>query len=82
MDGKEAYVGNTPKSLGYVTLPLKPMQGKTVRIELTGAIDEKDAFDLVEVTGKKLEDTKSSGGKGALEVIEAEVYEPLTDSQQ
>lgn len=76
VDGKEAWSGRTAKSLGYVTLPLKPTQGKSVRIALVGAIEDKDAFGLVEVTGKKLEDTKGSG-KGTLEVVEAEIYEPL-----
>ncbi len=81
VDGKEAYVGTTPKSLGYVTLPLKPTTGKTVRIALVGAIDEKDGFGMVEVTGKKLDDAKEGGGAaGTLEVIEAEIYEPLTGS--
>jgi beta-galactosidase len=77
VDGKEAYLGNTPKSLGYVTLPLKAARGKTVRMELTGAIQEKDEFGLVEVTGKKLADADGKGAGGRLEVIEAEVYEPL-----
>lgn len=78
VDGKEAYKGATPKSLGYVTLPLKPTQGKTVRIELIGAIDDKDGFGMVEVTGKKLEDAKDGAAKGALEIVEAELYGPLT----
>lgn len=78
VDGKEAYKGATPKSLGYVTLPLKPTPGKTVRIELVGAIDDKDGFGMVEVTGKKLEDAKDGAAKGALEIVEAELYGPLT----
>ena len=77
VDGKEAYSGTTPKGLGYVTLPLTPTHGKTVRIELVGGVDNKDGFGMVEVTGKKLPDTADLGAPGALEVIEAEVYEPL-----
>lgn len=80
VDGKEAYAGATPKSLGYVTLPLKPTPGKTVRIALVGAIDEKDGFGMVEVTGRKLEDSKNDGGKGVLEIIETEIYEPFIPS--
>jgi len=75
VDGKDAYAGTTPKSLGYVTLPLKPTPGKTVRIALAGDIDEKDGFGMVEVTGKKLEDAKAGGGKGILEIVEAEIHE-------
>ena len=78
VDGREAYRGITPKSLGYVTLPLKPTQGKTLRIELVGAIDDKDAFGMVEVTGKTLTDSGGKSASGRLEVIEAEVYEPLS----
>ena len=81
VDGKQAYLGRTPKSLGYVTLPLKATKGRTVRIELAGAIDEKDEFGMVEVTGKKLPDTADIGTPGALEVIEAEVYEPLNGGE-
>lgn len=77
VDGKEAYVGTTPKSLGYVTLPLKPTPGKSVRIALAGVIEEKDGFGMVEVTGKKLDDAKAGGGKGTLEIVEAEIYEPV-----
>jgi hypothetical protein len=74
---KEAYCGTTQKSLSCVTLPVKPTQGKTVRIELDGVVDEQDAFGLVEVTGKKLGDANERGAKGTLEIIEAETYEPL-----
>lgn len=82
VDGREAYSGATPKSLGYVTLPLKPTQGRAVRIELVGAIDEKDAFGIVEVTGQKLADVTASGKSGTLEIIEAEIYEPLSVSMK
>ena len=80
VDGKVAYVGTTPKSLGYVTLPLKPTPGRTVRIALAGDIDDKDGFGMVEVTGRKLEDARSNGGKGILEIVETEVYEPFIPS--
>ncbi|GAA5130644.1 DUF4982 domain-containing protein [Luteolibacter yonseiensis] len=82
VDGALAYQGVTPKSLGYVTLQLKPTPGKTVRIELAGDIDEKDGFGMVEVTGKKLEDAKPAGKSGALQIIEAEIYGPLARSER
>lgn len=42
-------------------------------------MDDKDGFGLVEVTGKKLEDAVEpvKGARGTLEIIEAEIYEPL-----
>lgn len=77
VDGREAWLGTTPKSLGYVTLPLKPTAGRNLRIQLVGSIDVKDGFGMVEVTGRKLNDTRESGVKGVLEVIETEIYAPL-----
>ena len=82
VDGRQAWSGPTSKSLGYVTLPLKPASGKSVRIELVGAIEEKDAFGLVEVTGQKLADATASNKPGTLEIIEAEIYAPLTLSKR
>jgi len=35
VDGAEVFAGETPKSLGYVTLPLKPAAGRSLRIERT-----------------------------------------------
>src|SRR5581483_11489370 len=35
LDGKVVYEGRMPRSLGYVTLPLKPASGSKLRIELT-----------------------------------------------
>jgi hypothetical protein len=80
VDGKAVWSGTTPKTLGYVTLPLKPTQGKIVRIELVGAIDEKDGFGMVEVAGKKLPDSADFGTPGVLEIMEAEIYEPVANS--
>ena len=78
VDGKQVYSGKTPKSLGYVTLPVRPTRGTNLRIELMGAVDESDGFGMVEITGKKLQDTADHGARGTLEIIEVEVYEPLT----
>lgn len=78
VDGKVAFVGTTPKSLGYVTLPLKATSGRSLKIQLVGSIDVKDGFGMVEVTGKKLEND-GSGAKGVLEVIETEIYAPISE---
>ena len=50
---------------------------KTVRIELVGAIDDKDGFGMVEIAGKKQPETADFGTPGALEIMEAEIYEPM-----
>jgi hypothetical protein len=77
VDGTVVWQGNTPQNLGYTTLQWKPLTGRTVRVELAGAIADHDAFGLVEVTGKKLTDAAPSEAKGVLEIIEAELYGPV-----
>ncbi|MBI1683245.1 DUF4982 domain-containing protein [Caulobacter hibisci] len=78
MDGQVVYEGEAPKSLGYVTLPLKPVKGQRLRIALTGATADRDGFGkIVEITGAKAGfDTGAEKVKagGALGIIEAEIY--------
>jgi beta-galactosidase len=78
VDGRTAYTGTTPPSLGYVTLTFKPITGKTVRIELAGKSSASDALDLTEVTGKKNIDSPAKAGTGELKIVEAELYAPAT----
>ena len=75
VDGKEVYTGNTPRSLGYITLPLKPMKGKTVRLELIGAVEDNDPFLITELTDKK-PNPKNLSMPNLFEIVEMEVYEP------
>lgn len=81
VDGKEAFIGMTPRSLGYVTLPLKPSSGKTVRIELTGAADVNDRSGLIEVTGAQLQDTPEPVSRAALEIVELELYRTVASGR-
>jgi hypothetical protein len=78
MDGVSVYEGEPAKSLGYVTLPLKPIKGRKLRIALTGPTVDRDAFGkIVEITGAKAgldtgaEKVAAGGGLG---IIEAELY--------
>jgi hypothetical protein len=78
MDGVTVYEGAPAKSLGYVTLPLKPVKGTRLRIALTGPTVDRDAFGkIVEITGAKAgldtgaEKVAAGGGLG---IIEAEIY--------
>jgi beta-galactosidase len=76
VDGEEVYGGTTPKSLGYVTLPLKPKKGSQVRIVMEGAVDQAGAIKLTEVANQANVDTGSKATpKGALSIVEAEFYE-------
>ena len=84
VDGHEAFNGNTPRSLGYVTLQCKPQKGTKVRIQLVtpaaGAAEEQ----MVEVSGKKLDDgvtRDDAKAKGTLSIIEAEIYEAVKPKQ-
>ena len=76
VDGQEVYKGETARNLGYVTLPLVPVKGRQVRIELTGVAEEGDAFKMTEVANQKITDTGANRTpKGVLAIVEAEFYE-------
>jgi len=78
VDGQEVFSGETPKSLGYVTLPFKPVTGKTVKIELLGNSKDKDEFKLVEVANQTIADTGANRlPNGVLAIIETEFYEAV-----
>ncbi|SHL13504.1 Glycosyl hydrolases family 2, TIM barrel domain [Chitinophaga jiangningensis] len=81
VDGTEVYNGKTPLTLGYCTLSCKPTKGSRVRIQLAAISKDQGGSQLVEVTGKKLDDgvaRDDSKAKGTLSIIEAEIYEPAT----
>jgi beta-galactosidase len=76
VDGEQVWQGSTPKSLGYVTLPLQARKGSQVRIVLDGAIDQDGAIKLTEVANQANVDTGSKATPtGALSIVEAEFYE-------
>jgi hypothetical protein len=78
VDGTEVYRGLTTRSLGYVTLPLKPTRGERVRIELVGAGSAGDAFAIAELEDARNAATGSARVKAnALSIIEAEFYEAV-----
>jgi len=76
VDGQEVYRGRTPRSLGYVTLPVKPVQGKSVKVELVDGAAVGDAFNITELQNQE---NASSGderqGRGTLSIVEFECYE-------
>lgn len=82
VDDVEVYRGDTEKSLGYISIPIKPTRGRFVKIQLMGQSSDEDAFGgIVEVTGTKeldlYKDPKALDAKGQLRIVEAEVYEAL-----
>lgn len=82
VDNQEVYKGDTPRSLGYVTLTFPSVKGKKVRIELIGAASDNDAFKLRELSGKVdkagLESNKDRNG--TLRIVEVEFYESVANS--
>jgi hypothetical protein len=77
LDGETIYQGDTPTSLGYITLQLAAKHpGTHLRIQLTGPpIDAGEAHELVELNGHV--DQGGPGGKvepPVLSLVEAEVY--------
>lgn len=76
VDGKEAWRGATPTSLGYITLPLANARGQNVRIEVLGEGSSKDSYGLSEVDNQKNTATGAENVRGrALSIVEAEFYE-------
>jgi hypothetical protein len=79
VDDKEVYSGSTPRSLGYVTLPLKPARGKSIRIELASATSRGDAFRMTELNSEQNASTGDDrGGNGTLAIVEFECFESPT----
>jgi hypothetical protein len=77
VDDKLAYSGETPRSLGYVTLTFPPVTGRSLKIELAGHPIDVDAFgQIVEVTGKR-DAEAADKDKGTLSIVEIEIYEPV-----
>ena len=75
VDGEEVYSGMTPKSLGYVTLPLKPHRGGSVKVELNGVAEENNVIKLTEVANQAIVDTGANQTpKGVLSIVEIEFY--------
>ncbi len=76
VDDKVVFTGQTPRSLGYITISFPNAVGKSLKIELTGEASNRDAFgNITEIAGQP--DPKSAadkGGKNRLALVEAEIY--------
>ncbi|WP_289660185.1 glycoside hydrolase family 2 protein [Flavobacterium panacagri] len=81
-DGKEVFKGNTTQSLGYITIPLKPILAEKITIELIGINTVKDNFSkITEVDPTKeldlFKDKTSVDASGQLRIVEIEFYEKI-----
>ncbi|MDR1274364.1 MAG: DUF4982 domain-containing protein, partial [Odoribacteraceae bacterium] len=84
VDGAKVFEGETPKSLGYISIPVTPTRGRFVGIKLIGQGKDKDAFSgIVEVEAATageldlLKDPATTRQKGQLRIVEAEIYEEI-----
>ncbi len=74
--GQEVFRGSTPRSLGYVTLPLKPVSGQQLRIELLSETRSADAFGITELQNQQNASTGDDrNANGSLAIVEFECYE-------
>ncbi|MES2475307.1 MAG: DUF4982 domain-containing protein [Verrucomicrobiota bacterium] len=78
IDGQEIYRGITSNSLGYITLPLRPVEGRVVRIQLVGKSDIKDGFSgISEVVNAANASDGPDVGPSRLGIVEIEFHEAL-----
>jgi len=76
VDEQEVYLGQTPRSLGYVTLALKPVKGQTVKVQLVSAAAVRDGYNIVELQNQQNASTGDERqGRGTLSLVEIEFYE-------
>ena len=79
VDRELVYSGNTQRSLGYITIPVKEVRGREITVKLTGAGSESDAFgQIVEVENQELDLFRvpnAENTRGELRIVEIEFYE-------
>ena len=80
VDNTVVFSGQTPRSLGYVTIKFKPVIGRSLKIELTGGVSNRDAFgNIIEIPGTP--DPQSAAGRktgaSSLGIVEVEIYQPV-----
>jgi hypothetical protein len=79
VDDREVWRGATPRSLGYITLSFPPAEGRSVKIEVLGGSEARDAFgSITELVDQKNAATgEQNVGAGELGLLEIEFYEPI-----
>ncbi|MCB1130491.1 MAG: DUF4982 domain-containing protein [Verrucomicrobiae bacterium] len=76
IDGREVYRDTTPTSLGYVTLPVAPVEGRVVRVQLVGKGETKDGFGgISEVADAANASDGPAVAPGRLGIVEADFHE-------
>ncbi len=78
VDDTEVFKGPSERNLGYYMLSFPPVTGKSLTVELIGTNRDRDAFNIVEITGER--DRAGAAGndraaRGTLNIVEIEVYQ-------
>jgi hypothetical protein len=77
VDGEEVFMGPTAVSLGYVHVPLKPVTGTRLRIQLIAPAQGQGGINLTELADTK--DAAATGvgleSTGILSIVEAEIHQ-------
>jgi hypothetical protein len=89
VDDTKVFEGETPKSLGYISIPVPPTKGRFVAIKLIGQSEDKDAFGgIVEVEAASageldlFKDPNAEKQKGQLRIVEVEIYRVFPEIQE
>jgi len=84
VDGQEVFAGATPISYGYVHLPLRPVTGSHLRIELTAPARGRDGITIKELGNARDPAASGVGLKNAetLSISEIEIYQPLSGTRR
>jgi len=82
VDDTKVWSGETERSLGYITIPLEPTEGQTVRIKLTGTGVEADLFqNMIELNGNKeldgFKEPEDLNTEGQLRIFEVEFLQNI-----
>ena len=77
VDDRVVFTGETPRSLGYVTLAFPPANGHSLKIELTGRPKDVDALGQITEVAQKDAEAAGQNTKGSLAIVEIEIYEPV-----
>nr|WP_221774654.1 sialate O-acetylesterase [Pelagicoccus albus] len=83
VDETEVFFGATERSLGYITLDLKPIKGWTLKIVPLAGGEARDAFgDITELVDQGNATTgEENVGDRELSIIEIEFYESMPNEQ-
>jgi hypothetical protein len=79
VDNTVVFEGQTPRTLGYVTLSFKPVVGKSLKLELTRDASNRDAFgNIIEIPGNPDPDSAAGRktGSATIGIVEIEIYQP------